>query len=96
MGYRYSTMSTNRLRALPCLVLVTLSVLAAWPAWSQVSSFPVNTPRKVATGGAKLVGPYNPFSMLRLAISIKAPKMAEEEKFLKENYLVCFEKAKAP
>ena len=48
------------------------------------SSFPVNTPKQVQSGEAKLVGPYNPSSMLRLAISIKAPKMAEEEQFLKE------------
>jgi len=51
---------------------------------NSLSSFPVNTPKQLATGEAKPVGPYNPSSMLRLAISIKAPKMAEEEEFLKE------------
>jgi hypothetical protein len=62
----------------------TLLAVTQTSAANSLSSFPVNTPKQVATGEAKLVGPYNPSSMLRLAISIKAPKMAEEEKFLKE------------
>ena len=53
-------------------------------AANSLPSLPVNTPKQLATGEAKPVGAYNPSSMLRLAISIKAPKMAEEEEFLKE------------
>lgn len=48
------------------------------------SSIHVNTPKIVQNGEAQLAGPYDASSMLRLAISIQAPKMAEEEQFLKE------------
>ena len=89
MDYRYSTMSTNRLRTLLCLALVALCTLAAWPAHAQVSGLKnlpafTNTPHQVREGSAALVGAYNPASKLRLAFSIKAPKMAEEEAFLKQ------------
>ncbi len=43
-----------------------------------------NTPQQVMLGTAKAIQAYEPTSKLRLAISIKAPKMAEEEDFLKE------------
>jgi|HubBroStandDraft_6_1064221.scaffolds.fasta_scaffold13474_2 hypothetical protein len=46
--------------------------------------YAINTPKQVVLGTVKPVEAYNPASKLRLAISIKAPKMAEEEDFLKE------------
>lgn len=50
----------------------------------KTNTYSVNTPKQVELGTAKLIQPYEPTSKLRLAINIKAPKMAEEEKFLKE------------
>jgi len=72
-----------------CLAAL-ISLLSSITAWGQQLQQQViqkgrgNTPRQVAEGTAKLIQPYAPASKLRLAISIKAPKMAEEEKFLKE------------
>jgi len=51
---------------------------------APITSSATNTPHQVALGTVKPVEAYNPASRLRLAISIKAPKMAEEEEFLKE------------
>jgi hypothetical protein len=60
-------------------------------AWSQQPHLSVqnpptaaNTPRQVISGTARIMQAYDPSSKLRVAISIKAPKMAEEEEFLKE------------
>ena len=41
-------------------------------------------PAAVQSGAAQYLGPYNPQQMLRLAITLKPPHMAEEEEFLRE------------
>ena len=82
-------------RVLTCLSCLTGLVLifAHLMAWSQQPQAPsprdpsianASTPRQVLQGTAKLIKPYDPASKLRLAISIKAPQMAAEEKFLQE------------
>jgi hypothetical protein len=75
-----------------CFLLVELVVLTSGMAWAQGPQVPglknqltfTNTPRQVREGSVPLVEAYNPASKLRLAISIKAPKMEEEEAFLKQ------------
>ncbi len=42
------------------------------------------TPLAVQSGAARLVGPYDPHQMLRLALALKPPHMQEEEEFLRE------------
>jgi Pro-kumamolisin, activation domain/Abnormal spindle-like microcephaly-assoc'd, ASPM-SPD-2-Hydin len=82
----------TRLMIVSCLPLVALLVLGSGTAWAQEpqvsgsKNLPAftNTPRPVREGSAPLVEAYNPASKLRLAISIKAPKMDEEEAFLKQ------------
>ena len=76
----------------PGLVAALFLLFAQVMAWSQqpqvssINKYPsaVNTPKQVMAGTAKLVKAYEPSNMLRLAISIKAPHMDAEEKFLKE------------
>jgi hypothetical protein len=76
----------------PLAGLFTIIALCAAPAaWSQQPHLSVknpptanNTPRQVVSGAARLIQPYDSASKLRVAISIKAPRMAEEEEFLKE------------
>ncbi len=72
-------------------LIAIIALCATQFAWSQQQTLPngkpytpVNTPREVLGGTAKMVQAYEPTSKLRLAISIKAPKMAEEEKLLKQ------------
>jgi len=57
------------------------------PAATNLRNTPIaasRTPVEVVSGAAKLVGRYNPESKLRLTLGLNAPKMAEQEKFLKE------------
>lgn len=42
------------------------------------------TPRQVLDGTATLVGPFNPNQMLRLALGLQPPHLAEEEQFLRD------------
>ena len=82
----------TRIMIVSCLLLAALVVLTSGMTWAQES--PVfspknltaftNTPRQVREASAPLVEAYNPASKLRLAISIKAPKMDEEEAFLRQ------------
>ena len=85
---RYSPKVLSIYGCVAALALVCTSVMA-WSQQLQVSGLKnlpafTNTPRQVREGSAPLVEAYNPASKLRLAISIKAPKMAEEEAFLKK------------
>lgn len=81
--------SARRAWILQCLVLVALGVLAARPAWSQVSqttsastSFRPHTPKTVQNGTATLAGHYDPNKMLRLTIGLQPPHVEEERQFL--------------
>jgi subtilase family serine protease len=85
--YRYPFKSFRSLAGLIAIV----ALYAAHSASSQQLTLPngkaytaVNTPRMVREGSARIVQAYEPTSKLRLAISIKAPKMAEEEALLKQ------------
>ena len=82
----------TRIMIVSCLLLVALVVLTSAMTWAQepqvfssnkLTAF-TNTPRQVREASAPLVEAYSPASKLRLAISIKAPKMDEEEAFLKQ------------
>jgi hypothetical protein len=42
------------------------------------------TPHQVLDGTATLVGPFNPNQMLRLALGLQPPHLAEEEQFLRD------------
>lgn len=42
------------------------------------------TPKQVLDGTATLVGPFNPNQMLRLALGLQPPHLAEEEQFLRD------------
>src|SRR5208282_2369221 len=86
---------TLRSSARTCLVALLATTIFTVTAMAQaaqqrpvlvapITSSATNTPHQVALGTVKPVEAYNPASRLRLAISIKAPKMAEEEEFLKE------------
>jgi hypothetical protein len=85
---KYSPKKLSTYSCVTALALICTSVIA----WSQQVQVPglknppafTNTPKAVREGSAALVEAYNPASKLRLAISIKAPKMAEEEAFLKQ------------
>jgi Pro-kumamolisin, activation domain/Bacterial Ig-like domain (group 3) len=89
---RNSNRHSVRLLSSPSCLAVLLLSFACLTARSQqphISTaqnipYAINTPREVMSGSATLIQPYDPASKLRLAISITAPKMAEEEKFLKE------------
>ena len=75
-------------RHLAILGLLSTSFMA-WSQQAQVSGLRgnptfTNTPHQVREGSAPFVEAYNPDSKLRLAISIKPPKMAEEEAFLQQ------------
>ena len=83
--------STKVLSIYGCIAALTLvcTSVAAWSQQPQVSGLKnppafTNTPHQVREGSATLVEAYPIASKLRLAISIKAPKMAEEEAFLKQ------------
>src|ERR1700688_3881579 len=85
---RYSPKVLSIYGCVAALALVCTSVMA-WSQQLQVSALKnlpafTNTPPQGGEGPAPLVEAYNPASKLRLAISIKAPKMAEEEAFLKK------------
>jgi hypothetical protein len=84
---RYSSSVLNISAYVAVLALLCTSMLA-WGQQPHISKagapFAANTPQQVVLGTAKLVQAYDPTSKLRLAISIKAPKMAEEEKLLKQ------------
>ena len=57
------------------------------PAATNLRNSPIamsRTPVEVVSGTAKLVGRYNPDSKLRLTLGLNPPKMAEEEKLLKD------------
>jgi hypothetical protein len=88
-SFRYRQ-SQKAFRSLAGLIAI-IALCTTHSAWSQQLTLPngkpytpVNTPREVLGGTAKMVQDYDPTSKLRLAISIKAPKMAEEEKLLKQ------------
>ena len=82
----------TRIMIVSCLLLAALVVLTSGMTWAQESqvfssknvTVFTNTPRQVREASAPLVEAYNPASKLRLAISIKAPKMDEEEAFLRQ------------
>lgn len=85
--YRHPFKSFRSLAGLLSIV----ALCATHSAWSQQLTLPngktyipVNTPREVREGTAQMVQAYDPASKLRLAISIKAPKMAAEETLLKQ------------
>src|SRR5277367_36288 len=88
-SFRYRR-SLKTFRSLAGLIAI-IALCATHSAWSQQLTLPngkpytpVNTPREVLGGTAKMVQAYDPNSKLRLAISIKAPKMAAEEKLLRQ------------
>jgi hypothetical protein len=87
MRYCHSTSSANSAWTRPFLLIVALCVFASWPASAQTSdsvTLAGHVPTKVQNGSATLVGHYNPNQMLRLALAVQAPHMAEEEEFIKE------------
>jgi subtilase family serine protease len=86
---------TLRSSARTCLFAVLATMIFTVTAMAQAAQqrpvlkapstpYATNTPQQVVLGTVKVVQAYNPTSKLRVAISIKAPKMAEEEDFLKE------------
>lgn len=90
----------NKAALLACLLAATTLLAGPWrvqaesPAAATVnrSSIPSggmvtlarHTPAKVLNGTATRIAHYNPEQKLRLALVVQPPKMAEEEKFLKE------------
>jgi len=87
MRYCRSSSSANSAWIRPFLLIVALCVLASWPASAQTSDSVTlygHVPMKVENGTATLVSHYNPAQMLRLALAVQAPHMAEEEQFIKE------------
>lgn len=83
----YSSRATNIYSCIAALTLLCASSLA-WGQQPKVkplgAPYSSNTPQQVVLGSATPIQAYEPSSKLKLAISIKAPKMAEEESFLKE------------
>ena len=71
-----------------CRVLAVslFALLAASPARAQspekTIGLPEHTPPQVLDGTAIRIGHYNPSQMLRLAIAVTPPHMAEEEQFI--------------
>jgi len=71
-------------------LFIVFAHLMAWSQQPQISTIrdtPLaksNTPPEVLQGTAKFMHAYEPTSKLRLAIGIKPPHMAAEEKFLQE------------
>jgi hypothetical protein len=90
MSYHDYTRPRLGVSLLACfLVSMTTLMASAQGLKPQVTKTPIipfttNTPKQVVVGTATLVSAYEPTSKLRLAISIRAPKMTEEEEFLKE------------
>ncbi len=92
MRYCHSSSSANSAWTRQFLLIVALCVFASWPALAQASSstqegsltLANHTPSKVLNGTATLVSHYNPAQMLRLALAVQPPHMAEEEQFIKE------------
>ena len=89
MRFPHSPKSATCSWSFRCFGLVALSMLAAWPAWSQVSStiagstsFKPHTPPAVQEGSATLMGHYNPNQKLRLTIGLQPPHVEEERRFL--------------
>ncbi len=84
---RYSPGVLNIRGYIAALALLSASSLA-WGQQPKVkplgAPYSSNTPQQVVLGTATPIQAYDPASKLKLAISIKAPKMAEEESFLKE------------
>jgi hypothetical protein len=85
---RHFTRAFHRYGYLAALI-ASFAQTMAWSQQPQIATIDnnhgqTNTPRQVVAAIAKPIQAYEPTSMLRLAISIKAPKMAAEEKFLKE------------
>jgi hypothetical protein len=82
--------------ALCCLLAVTAFLAGPRQAFSQSSAsqtsaapvslmrLPNHTPHKVLDGTAIRVGHYSSEKMLRLALVVQPPHMAEEEQFLKD------------
>jgi len=66
------------------LFLIAASVLAAAQTNEPTVSLRHHVPPQVLNGGATRVSHYNPDQKLRLVMSIKAPHMAEEEQFIRE------------
>jgi hypothetical protein len=83
---RYSTRVSKLYGHAAVLALLCTSVLA-WSQQPHISQAgapnATNTPQQVVLGSVTPIQAYDPASKLRLAISIKAPKMAEEETLLK-------------
>jgi len=88
---------TLRSSARTCLLALLATIIFTFTAMAQVQQsaqrprvstpgtpYATNTPQQVMLGTVKPVQAYDPASKLRLAISIKAPKMAEEEELLKD------------
>jgi hypothetical protein len=71
-------------------LLLILAHLTAWSQQPQLSTIrdtalaKSNTPPEVLQGTAKFMHAYEPTSKLRVAIGLKPPHMAAEEKFLQE------------
>jgi hypothetical protein len=88
--FRYRQLSKAYRPLAGLLAIVALCITpSAWSQQPHISSalptpHAVNTPMQVMSGTLKLVEPYDPASKLRLAINITPPKMAEEEKLIKE------------
>jgi hypothetical protein len=87
----------HRACSLPFALLLVLLALVPKPLGAQAAAghAPVanlrdsplsrsRTPQEVLNGTAKLVGHYEPGNKLRLVLGIAPPKLAEEEKFLRE------------
>jgi subtilase family serine protease len=93
-GFKFNLRSSVRTLLFAMLATMICTFAALAQAQESTQHRPVlvapntpyafNTPQQVVLGTVKPVQAYNPASRLRLAISIKAPKMAEEEAFLKE------------
>ena len=78
---------------LPCLLVATAFLAGSLSAQAQAPASVAHnelarptgmTPRQVWNGSAIRVSHYEPTQMLRLALTVKPPHMAEEEKFLNE------------
>jgi len=90
----------NRAWTLLCGLVLALAALFSMPSAAQTPSDAINeqppaslinmpsgqsrTPHEVLDGIAKVVGRYAPSAKLRVVLGLNPPKMAEEEKFLKE------------
>jgi subtilase family serine protease len=66
------------------MILLALSATILASAQDSTVRLPDHTPPQVATGHAMRTGRYAPNQMVRLAIALKHPKMADEEGFLRD------------